>query len=281
MMVRKGGEILKTLYVSDLDGTLIRSDERTSEYTNRTINRLVEEGVMFSYATARSFHTSHKVTAGLNARIPLITYNGCMVVDNVDGSFLLKNFFGEEIRDVMQDLFAHDVYPIAYGFVDGIEKFSFIPGKSSQAVLDFNATRKGDKRCRMVESEEELMAGELFYLTCIDAADKLLPLYEKYKERYHCVYQLDLYSGEPWLEILPKAASKANAIRQLRNKLGYEKLVVFGDGKNDVDMFELADEAYAVANAVPELKERATAVIGGNNEDGVAKWLEKNAVKWQ
>jgi len=74
---------------------------------------------------------------------------------------------------------------------------------------------------------------------------------------------------------LPKAASKANAIRQLRNKLGYEKLVVFGDGKNDVDMFELADEAYAVANAVPELKERATAVIGGNNEDGVAKWLEK------
>ena len=54
---------MKTLYVSDLDGTLIRSDERTSEYTNSTINRLVEEGVIFSYATGRSFHTSHKVTA--------------------------------------------------------------------------------------------------------------------------------------------------------------------------------------------------------------------------
>lgn len=272
---------MKTLYVSDLDGTLIRSDERTSEYTNSTINRLVEEGVMFSYATARSFHTSHKVTAGLNASIPLITYNGCMVVDNVNGSFLIKNFFGPEIRDMMQDLFAHDVYPIAYGFVDGIERFSFIPQKSSQAVLDFNETRKGDKRCRMVDSEEELMKGELFYLTCIDQAEKLAPLYEKYKAQFHCVYQIDLYSGEPWLEMLPKAASKANAIRQLKDMLGYEKLVVFGDGKNDVDMFELADEAYAVSNAVPELKAKATAVIGGNNEDGVAKWLAENAVRWE
>ena len=272
---------MKTLYVSDLDGTLIRSDERTSEYTNRTINRLVAEGVMFSYATARSFHTSHKVTMGLNAQIPLIVYNGCMVVDNTDGSFLLKNFFRPEIREVMQDMFARNVYPIAYGFVDGIEKFSFIPCKSSRAVLEFNETRKGDKRCRMVDTEEELMTGELFYLTCIDEAEKLIPLYEKYKERFHCIYQLDLYSGEPWLEILPKAASKANAIRQLKDKLGYEKLVVFGDGKNDVDMFELADEAYAVANAVLELKKRATAVIGGNNEDGVAKWLEENAVQWR
>lgn len=272
---------MKTLYVSDLDGTLIRSNERTSEYTNQVINRLVEDGVMFSYATARSFHTSHKVTAGLNARIPLITYNGCMVVDNVDGSFLLKNFFDPEIRDVMQDLFAHGVYPIAYGFVDGIERFSFIPQKSSRAVLDFNHTRMGDKRCRMVDTEGELMKGELFYLTCIDKAENLAPLYKKYREQFHCVYQIDIYSGEPWLEILPKAASKANAIRQLKETLGYEKLVVFGDGKNDVDMFELADEAYAVANAVPELKAKATAVIGRNNEDGVAKWLEQNAMRWE
>jgi len=90
---------------------------------------------------------------------------------------------------------------------------------------------------------------------------------------------MDLYSGEPWLEILPTNTSKAHAIRQLKEKLGYDKLVVFGDGKNDMEMFELADEAYAVANAVPELKAIATAVIGGNNEDGVAKWLEEHVGK--
>ena len=41
-------------------------------------------------------------------------------------------------------------------------------------------------------------------------------------------------------------------------------LVVFGDGKNDIDMFELADESYAVQNAHEELKKYATAIISSN-----------------
>ena len=49
---------MKTLYVSDLDGTLLRSDERTSDYTNQVINRLTEQGMLFSYATARSLVTA-------------------------------------------------------------------------------------------------------------------------------------------------------------------------------------------------------------------------------
>lgn len=57
-----------TLYISDLDGTLLRSDQRTSAYTNETINRLVGAGMCFSYATARSFHTAQKATQALKAR---------------------------------------------------------------------------------------------------------------------------------------------------------------------------------------------------------------------
>ena len=54
--------------------------------------------------------------------------------------------------------------------------------------------------------------------------------------------------------------------------------MVFGDGINDLDMFHIADEAYAVENAVPELKAAATAVIVSNDEDGVAKWLRENCM---
>ena len=72
-------------------------------------------------------------------------------------------------------------------------------------------------------------------------------------------------------------ATKANAALQLKNILGCGRLVVFGDNRNDLSMFSVADECYAAANAVPELKEITTAVIGANDNDGVAKWILENA----
>lgn len=75
---------------------------------------------------------------------------------------------------------------------------------------------------------------------------------------------------------MPKQTSKSNAIKQLQTLVNCERLVVFGDGKNDIDMFQLADESYAVKNADDELKKYATAIIPSNDDDGVAKWLEHN-----
>lgn len=269
---------MKTLYVSDLDGTLLQSNQRTSDYTNKTINRLVDAGMIFSYATARSYQTSHKVTLGLNAKIPLIIYNGSMIVDNEDGAFLLKNFFEDDVLNLLNDLKDNGVYPIIYSFIDGIEKMSFINSKCTSGMQKFLNSRKNDKRLNPVNSYEKLIVGEKFYITCIDEKSKLESLYEKYKERYHCVYQVDIYTQEYWLEIMPKAASKANSIKQLKELLKCDRIVAFGDGMNDIDMFEIADEAYAVANAVDELKQIATAVIESNDDDGVARWLEKHYV---
>ncbi len=118
-----------------------------------------------------------------------------------------------------------------------------------------------------------LQEGTNFYVTCIDHPRILEPLFGKYNGMYHCVYQRDIYSGEQWLEMMPAKASKANAISQLKRMLGCDHLVVFGDGMNDMDMFQIADEAYAVENAVPELKAIATGITEDNNHDGVARWL--------
>ena len=73
---------------------------------------------------------------------------------------------------------------------------------------------------------------------------------------------------------MPKEASKANAINLLKDSLGCDRVVAFGDGRNDIDMFGIADEGYAVANAHKDLKAVATDIIGTNDDDGVAKWLE-------
>ena len=268
----------RTLYVSDLDGTLLRSNERTSDYTNSVINRLTAQGMLFSYATARSFVTARKVTAGLTAHIPLIVYNGAFVIDNVTEKHLLENYFDDAADALLDDLFAHEIFPIVYSFIDGKEKFSFVPALCTRGMQCFLDSRRGDIRTNALENAQALHAGDKFYFTCIDTPEKLRPLYETYRDKYHCVYQRDIYSGEQWLEIMSLAATKANAIRQLQKLLQCDRLVVFGDGKNDIDMFQLADEAYAVQNAHDALKQYASAVIPPNDEDGVAQWLEQHVL---
>lgn len=267
---------MRTLYVSDLDGTLLRSSEKTSEYTNQVINSLVDKGMLFSYATARSFITAKKVTQGINAQIPLIVYNGAFVVDNITEEILIANYFDISIQSVMDDLFQNEVYPIVYAYINGKEKFSFIREKRTKGMNLFLESRKGDIRTNEVNSLTDLREGNIFYIVCIDTLDKLKPLYDKYKDKYHCVYQIDIYTKEQWLEIMPLEASKSNAIKQLQSMLDSERLIVFGDGKNNIDMFQIADECYAVANAHEKLKKYATDIILSNNEDGVAKWLEEN-----
>ncbi len=269
---------MKTLYVSDLDGTLLRSNQTLSEYTIKTLNELVEKGMVFSYATARSYATSHKVTEGLNARIPLITSNGAFIVDNVTGENLISNYFGSEVNAVLDNLIAHGIYPMIFSNIDSVEKLSFVEEKCTDGLRAFLNMRKGDKRLNPVKEVEQLYKENIFYILCVDEEEKLKPFYHEYKEKYHCVFQKEIYTGAQWLEILPLEATKANAIRQLKDFLQCDKLVVFGDGKNDIDMFEIADECYAVENAVEELKKMATQIIGSNDEDGVVKWLEENIV---
>ncbi|MBQ3217046.1 MAG: HAD family hydrolase [Oscillospiraceae bacterium] len=268
---------MKTLYVSDLDGTLLRKNETVSEYTCGVIRRLPEAGQLFSYATARSFITASRVTAGIGVSLPVIVYNGSFIADSLTGEHIAENAFGADIRSLLDDLMSRDVRPIVYSMQDR-ERFSWLPAKASRGMTWFNNSRKGDIRATPVENAEGLRKGRIFYMTCIDEPEKLVPLYEAYRGKYHCILHRDIYSGEQWLEFMPKGVSKSAAIRQLMAHLGCKRLVVFGDGKNDLDMFRMADECYAVENAHPGLKAAATGIIGANEEDGVARWLEENVL---
>ncbi len=197
-------------------------------------------------------------------------------MENDTHEILAKTIFSEEEKwDIFGELQKHTICPIVYSYIDEIEKFSFCYEACNVATKEFLQTRKGDIRENSVAQIKELVNGDVFYFTCIDTCEKLEPIYKKWKDTYHCIFQQDIYSGEQWLEIIPKHVSKANAILQVKELLNVDYVVAFGDGMNDIEMFEVADECYAVENAVDELKKIATGIIESNEEDGVARWLQE------
>ena len=268
--------MMKTLYITDLDGTLLTSVPDISRYTADTINRLVKNGVLFSYATARSNHTAGPLTRAIHGNIPVIIYNGAFILDHATGQILSATYFE---RAECDEVFAAlgKIHPIVYAFTDGVERFSYADPLINAETRDFVNSRIGDPRRTPVKDPTALRAGHIFYFTCIGDERTLFPAYEVLRDKYTCVYQRDIYSGCQWLEIMPAGVSKASAILKLKALLNCERVVSFGDGKNDIPMFEISDACYAVANAAEELKAIATGIIGSNNEDGVAKWLERNA----
>ena len=266
----------KTLFVTDLDGTLLNSRDRISPFSIRSINTLVEQGMLFTYATARSLASASKVTEGLSMNIPVIAYNGAFIFQPSTGEILSEEKFTEAERVyVREELIRHGISPLVYSFIGGIERVSWMPAHENGGVRRYLSQRQGDPRFRPVAGREALYEGEVFYYTCIGEKEELQPVYGLFSadSRYRCTLQQELYRPEYWCEIMPARASKARAILKLKELWGCGRVVSFGDAVNDLPMFEISDECYAVANAVDELKAAATGVIGSNEDDGVAKWL--------
>ena len=267
---------MRTLYVTDLDGTLLNSNDQISQYSMEIINGLVAKGMQFTYATARSLVSASVVAKGLSTTIPVIAYNGALIVNPATGEVISSlSFTGEEAARIREGLQEHGANPLVYAYVDGVERVSYVTGRENEGIRRYLEVRKGDRRFRPLEDETLLYQGNIFYFTCIADREELLPLYEIFKRdgRYRCTLQQELYRPEFFLEIMPEKASKAEAIKRLKEIWHCGKVVSFGDAVNDIPMFEISDECYAVANGVAELKACATGVIASNDEDGVARWL--------
>lgn len=269
----------KILYVTDLDGTLLNRSDRINPRSIKIINELTEKGMMFTYATARSLVSASVVTKGLSTNIPVIAYNGAFIFQPNTGEILSQEkFTAEEMDKVKSVLDRYNISPLVYAFIDGVEKVSWITEKENDGIRRYLSLRKGDKRLNPIAKGEELYRGDMFYFTCIGERDELKPVYDFFSKssRYRCTIQQELYRPEYWCEIMPAHATKAYAIQKLKKLWGCEKVISFGDAINDIPMFEISDEAYAVENAVEELKAIATGIIASNENDGVARWLEEH-----
>ena len=275
---------MKTLFVSDLNGTLLTAKETVSEYSMRLLNKLIDEdGVLFTYATARSLNSAAKAVWGLRQNLPVILYNGAIIMEPWNGNKLYNSHFTGTVRaDIRRILHEYDVWPLVYSFLGNKERVSWLRGRETEGMKRYLSRRAGDPRLNPVDSPDELKDDEIFYYTYIDAKERTDVLHAVFEKdaRFRCIYQQETYQSDYWLEIMPAGTSKGAAATVLKERLGAEKLVAFGDALNDRELFRAADEAYAVENADEELKKVATAVIGYSEEDSVSKFIRDNLEKY-
>ena len=273
---------MKTLYISDLDGTLLNSDARVSDYSKNAINGLIDGGMNFSIATARTAATVTKILEDVHVDVPVVLMNGVCVYDLRGKKYIKMESIPFSLKQkIMRILKAHGASGFLYSVDNGVLS-TFYENTDSPNARAFMRERqkKFGKVFTKVNDFTDCIGNNMVYYSVSDTREKLEPLYlDLSRERdLHIEYYRDVYHEDFWyLEICSRTASKRNAVNFLRRKYGYERVIGFGDNLNDLPLFEASDECYAVGNAKPEIKKKAWDTIDANNEDGVAKWLMKYA----
>ena len=270
---------MPTLYATDLDGTLLRSDMSISDKSAEILNRLIESGVLFTFATARSFSTAKPLLNKLHLSGPAVTFNGVFVIDPKTGEHIIENIFTPRSLDIAKEYFvSNDIAPLVYSYIDGRERVSFLRDRMDD-VRGYVEPRKGDPRLRPVKDYSELFEGRIFYFTLLDPDADIAELYDVFSREngFSTSMMHDTYNKKQiWFEVFSKNASKASAVLQVLELTHADKLVCFGDNNNDISMIKTADTGVAVSNACDELRSAADIVIESNDEDAVAMFIRNH-----
>lgn len=269
---------MKTLYISDLDGTLLTNKGGLKDRAAEMIKRMSDKGVLFTYATARRFVSAGFIMKKAEIKLPVITMNGVIIADGQSGDVIKLNGFKEgQLEEVKGFIRQYEETPLVYSFVDGIQRVSYLESNTSR-IKNYIRSRKGDNTLRPCNSYDELFQGDIHYLTFINP---ILPPEISNKvfsqeNGFDTTKYFDIYHKEDlWCEVFSSEASKSNGVLQLKEMLEADEVVCFGDNLNDLPMFGISDRCYAVANAVKDVKEAATSVIGSNENISVPVFIEK------
>lgn len=268
----------KTLYISDLDGTLLTNKAGLKDRAAEMIKRMSDNGVLFTYATARRFQSAGFIMHKAEISLPVITMNGVIIADGKTGDVIsINGFTGRQTQEAIRIIEEYGESPLVYAFVDGVQRVSYLKDKTDM-IKNYIKDRKGDKTLRPCADYRELFQGDIHYFTFIntvipkEVCDRVFSRENGFDSNsYFDVYHKD----ELWYEVFSSKASKANAVLQLKDMLKADEVVCFGDNLNDMSMFKVSDRCYAVSNAVQELKAAASGVIGSNENISVPVFIEK------
>ncbi|MCI6907603.1 MAG: HAD hydrolase family protein [Eubacteriales bacterium] len=265
---------MKTLYIADLDGTLLDPSPALTAYTRDTLNALSRRGLCFSAATARTPATVDVLLSGLVTGAPCVVMNGACVYDLPSRRYIKAETF--PIGSILPVLRRFSLGGFAFSLQDG-RLVTCYETVASDAARVYMEDRVRHFRKVFTQVTDLGAIRDAVYYSFTDRRERLVPAYEALKELpgLRVEFYVDVYHPENYyLEVASAAASKANAVQYVKKTCGFDRVVAFGDNYNDLPMFAVADESCAMANAREEVRAAATRIIGANTEDGVARYLE-------
>ena len=262
-----------TLFITDLDGTLLTSDATLPTGASDAIWELHSRGVKLTYSTARTIRSASYILEGLPFPAPVSLMNGVLLRDMHEERYINSNLLSSDIADKIISIggapFVYTLTPdgelyTAYRELANDHMASFL----NERVTKYSKPFKKLDDLRILNDEGQ----EIIYFCYIESHEKLLPVYNDITSlrdgsgntAVKCAFYEDHYTPGLWyLEVFANTASKGSTCKMLRKITGAKTIVSFGDNGNDLSMFAESDYSFAVERAGDKIKAAADGVIPG------------------
>jgi HAD superfamily hydrolase (TIGR01484 family) len=250
--------------------------------------KLLEAGIHFSVATARSHFSISQIFGDMPLTLPIIEFNGAVLTDYATGEHLETYAFPRATADELFDLIRSSGHTPFVSSYDGRGNRLHFDDLRNEAMswYAWQRRRAGDPRLCQTHDLRATMAEDVVCLTVMDRReDRVRQLRDEVVERFGQKLTLYFYEnaycpGTFWLTIHDRRASKHLAMESLKSRFDARaQIVAFGDNLNDIEMLRAADRAVAVENAVPEVRALAHDVIAHHDTDSVIRFLEAEALQ--
>ncbi len=260
---------------TDVDGTFCDDGHQPIAQGVPAIARLSELGIPLCLVSARMPEGLTPIQEALAFSGPLVCYSGAYVLDET-GSVLESHPIGIDVAAEVKEFLATELPEVCcnvYGYHDWVVDDDQDPRvRNEEGLVHVKAEVAHDLGARFGERgvHKFLLMGEPAQ---IDAA----------RARVSAEYpELNVVPSSPiLLEIMSGEASKGEGVRAVCARFGIDpsRSAAFGDGLNDLDMFAAVGHAFAMANAVPEVKAAAAETIPWtNDQNGVARTILERLV---
>ncbi len=262
------------LIAIDMDGTLLNSGNNVSTRTKEAILKAKEKGVHIVLATGRILKSAVHYSKQLDLKNPIVASNGGIMIDE-NSNVIFKNPIDKEsIKEIVKLADDEEVYCHLY------DESKFYSSQKVQDVLDFYS--EGSKNMKidlqLFNNIDDILSAEDLNIYKLIFIDDDLEKLQNFRSKISTVDNINISSS--WsnnIEAMGLNVSKGQAIKKLAERLDIDldEIVAIGDSENDLSMLDIAGLSIGMENASDSVKDKVDYITDTNNNDGVAKAIEK------